>query len=101
MPRQHLHRLEVGKRTEDVQRFSVRQAPHDLHLAQETLAASIGRSAQSPHTQSPLCHYSGPEPLAQPLSRHQIRFPPRVAAEMQPKGRGQVLASCDHVVRRE
>ena len=41
MARKHLNCLQVGKRSEQIQRLRFGQPANDLHLAQEALAAAI------------------------------------------------------------
>src|SRR5712671_5998209 len=43
---QHLHRLQVGKGPEEIERFSLSEPPHHLHLAEKTLVPAINSYRQ-------------------------------------------------------
>src|SRR5882762_6943423 len=98
---QHLHRLQVGKRPEEIERFGLSQPPHYLHLAEKTLVPAINSHRQCVLERRDAGERHDAESLGQLLASDKIRSPARVPARVQLKRGGQVLAAVHLVVHRE
>src|ERR1700716_3356889 len=98
VPGKHLHRFEVGKWAEEIERLSLRQPADHLHLTEEALMASVNRKRQQLLRSGRTDRRRHPEPLRQSLARHHVRSPTRFTARVQLEGGSQVLAPAYLVV---